>query len=113
MRYIASAFSLSMLGGEEGVIRVSKFTVEDAVEWLQKGKAVSAIGHEGTAQIVSEILGVEVPANRVMIKLDHGDEVLVFQLLQRQPEGKVLSKAELEAIVNSGKWGFFLVERIG
>jgi len=98
--YIANAFSLSMIQNLPAKLEVEEVS-EEYVKIIAK-RAVSAIGHEATASIVSERLGVQVPVNRVQIKLNEGDCVYVFQLLQRLPEGKVLSKEEISSI--PAKW---------
>jgi hypothetical protein len=60
---------------------------------------VSAIGHEGTAKLLTEILGgFPVDVNRISIKAVSGDVLIHFSLKQRLPEGKVLSKEELEKL---------------
>ena len=72
--------------------------------------AVSAIGHEGTAAIISELCGFPISVNRVAITLQPGDVLLVFQLLTRLPEGKVLTAQEVQQLVEQGKVSFFKVE---
>lgn len=74
-----------------------KITVAEAKALLSQG-FISAVGHKGTAEILSEVLGVEIPENRVQIVMNQGDVALVFRLLKRLPEGVVLSKEELEAL---------------
>lgn len=56
----------------------------------------SAIGHEGTAQVLSKILEVPVETRRVTIRMEVGDRAIVFRLLRRLPEGVVLSAEELQ-----------------
>lgn len=68
----------------------------------------SAIGHESTAQIMSELLGREIPVNRMQYKQQVGDRAIVFKLKGRPPEGKILSAEEIEEIGYS--WG--LLERL-
>lgn len=58
----------------------------------------SAIGHESTAQIMSELLGHEIPVNRQMFAQKPGQQALVFKLKGRAPEGVILSAEEIEAI---------------
>jgi len=70
-------------------------STEGARRRLERG-FVSAVGHEATAKVLSRILGVEVPVNRIRIKMEPGDEAVVFRLHERLPEGKVLSAEELE-----------------
>ena len=96
--YIANAFSLGMLDGD-ATLSVKEVTDHPALPTMLKERGfVSALGHEATAKVVSKKLGLEVPANRVAIKLKEGDLLIVFQLLQRLPEGKVLTEEEIESL---------------
>ncbi len=59
----------------------------------------SAIGHKATAKLLSQILGVEIPANRITIYMEVGDEALVARLKTRNPqlgEVKEFSPEDLE-----------------
>ena len=105
--YLANAFSLSMLVPPTS-IRVTEVTVDDVKRVVAQG-FVSAIGHDATAKIISTRLGVQVPVNRVAIQLKPGDLLLVFQLLTRLPEGKVLNEEEMKQV--AAKW--FLVTTQG
>ncbi len=58
----------------------------------------SAIGHQSTAEILTELLGVTVPVNRIEYKQEIGDIAIVFKLKGRPQEGKILNRAEIEAI---------------
>jgi len=69
---------------------------------------VSAVGHESTAKLLSQLLGIEIPVNRIEIKIEYGDKLIVFQLLQRLPEGKVLSEEELRQL----QFRFLIVEPV-
>jgi uncharacterized protein YbcI len=71
----------------------------------ERGELISAVGHESTASLLTAILGEDVAYNRVPIKLTDGDAVIVFQLLTRLDEGKVLTQAELWNL----KYKFYLV----
>ena len=104
MLYLANAFSLSMLGTRRAIVDVQEIDLERARYEVSKGFE-SAVGHESTAKVMSALLGVEVPARRVAIKLLPGDTLLVFQLLTRLPEGKVLTEEEIKELPH--KW--FLV----
>lgn len=51
-------------------------------------KIISAIGHIDTAAVVSNLLEVEVPPNRINISLQKGDVIYVAQVVGgRLPEG--------------------------
>jgi hypothetical protein len=69
--------------------------LDEARKLLNDGGFVSAVGHPGTAQLLTELLGVQVPVNRVAVQLKSGDIGIHFVLRERLPEGKVLSKEEL------------------
>lgn len=62
---------------------------------LVSGGFVSAIGHEGAAALLSELLSQQVEMNRHPICLKAGDKALVLRLSQRLPEGQILSYREL------------------
>ena len=108
--YLLNAFSLSMLapsaftpgrgvyGGGAATILVESIDLEKAKELLNRYGFISAVGHESTAAFLSRLLGLPVPFNRVAVQLERGDVAVVFQLLSRLPEGKILTKEELAEI---------------
>jgi hypothetical protein len=67
----------------------------DEVRKLLSDGFISAVGHPGTAQLLTELLGIQVPVNRVAVQLKSDDIGIHFVLRERLPEGKVLSKEEL------------------
>ena len=73
-------------------------------------EVVSAIGHESTAKVLSMLLGFEVPAQRQTITLTESDIAVAFALDFRIPEGKVLSKEELEQLIREDKISFYIIE---
>ena len=107
--YITNAFSLGMLAKAPTTITVEEIDVSSARKIVgaarERGELVSAVGHEATAKLLTGILGEDVAYNRVPIKLTDGDVVVVFQLLDRIPEGKILSVEEIRAM----KYKFYLV----
>ena len=62
------------------------------------GPLLSAIGHESTAQVLTSLLGVPVPVNRVQYEQSPDDLAIVFKLRGRPPEGRILTVQEIEAI---------------
>jgi len=72
-------------------------TVEQARALMEQG-FVSAIGHQASAQVLSDLLAINIPLNRITIAMQPGDQALVLRLLQRLPEGKILSHQELKHI---------------
>ena len=89
------------------VLRVEKISRE--VFCREAEGAVSAIGHPATASVLSTICGFPIQANRIMVMLSPGDVLYVFQIMERLPEGKVLSAQEVESLVAQGKVSFFKV----
>lgn len=68
-------------------------------QFQQAGKPIqSAIGHQSTADLLSTLLGFPVAVNRMEFQQTVDDVVLVFKLKERAPEGKVLSREEIEEI---------------
>ena len=92
---------------EYGEYRFKQISTEDVVEKMGYG-FTSAIGHEGTAVLLYQITGIPVPTNRIAIKMQPGDTAIVFRVLERLPEGKVLSYEELKNI----QYKFGLLKRI-
>lgn len=83
MKYIANAFSLQMLPSLVMIASVVQVKPEDV-----PADVVSAIGHADTAAVVSNILGREIPMNRISVSLEPGDVLYVTQLMGgRLPEG--------------------------
>jgi hypothetical protein len=81
-----------------GVFSFRPVTPEEARQVLADG-FVSAIGHEATAQALTKLLGVAIPTSRTAIRMEPGDRAIVFRLLKRIEEGKVLSSIqELEEV---------------
>jgi len=79
---------------EKVQVKLKKISLEEAKEIL-KNQFISAVGHEGTARMLSELLGIEVPTNRITIFMEPGDIAVHFFLKERVAEGKILSKEEL------------------
>ncbi|MEM2294314.1 MAG: DUF1874 domain-containing protein [Nitrososphaerota archaeon] len=94
--FVASAFSLAMLKYSPSQLTVIKLDDEAAKRTVEGSEFISIVGHESTAKMMTELLGVPIPVNRSMVQLEPGDIVLVFQIMVRLPEGKVLTLEELK-----------------
>ena len=82
---------------EYGVYDFSKIDGRDVNSFLEMG-FTSAVGHQETADLLTSLLGIPVPMNRVAIKMADGDMAIVFRLKNRLPEGTVLSEEELSKL---------------
>lgn len=83
-----------------GAYRLIDITLDDARRIVSDhaGNLDSAIGHQSTAEIMTTLLGTEIPVNRQMFTQEVGQEALVFKLNGRPEEGKILSSEEIEEI---------------
>jgi len=84
--YLSNAFSIQMLDGDV-TVSFARISAEEAREILSYG-FTSAIGHPDTANVVSGILRIPVPVNRISVKLGNDDRLIVAQYVgPRLPEG--------------------------
>lgn len=86
-----------------GIYRYEALTCEAARQLIADARRAgrplySGVGHRATATLMTRLLGVEVPFNRVTIEHLPGESAIVLRLNQRPPEGVVLSVADIEAI---------------
>lgn len=91
-----------------GLYRVSDISISEAKLLLQKNGYVSAVGHEATAAIMTNIMGMEIPKNRINFIQMVGQKAVVFKLNRRPEEGSVLSMEEVEKV----GYSFKLMERL-
>lgn len=89
MRYLANAFSLNMLPSASERIAIETLaSADDAREWLLALPFVSAVGHESTADLLTNLLQLPIACSRSTLKLQPGDSLLVAQYSgSRLPEG--------------------------
>ena len=90
MIYICNAFSGNMVP-ENCLIRKTKLSLEGLKTILAKlneEEIKSAVGHEDTAKLFTNLLGFPVEKNRINVALDECDGALVGQISGgRLPEG--------------------------
>lgn len=91
-----------------GVYKISDIDVEDVKKLICKNGFISAIGHEATAEAISETLNINIPMNRIDFKQQVGQKSVVFKLNKRPPEGSILCRKEIEEI----GYSFKLMERL-
>ena len=77
--YLCNAFSINMLsrGGQD--ISFVPVHPQAVINLLRNEDWESAIGHEGTASVVSDYLGVHVPARRVNVELNGLSSLIIAQ----------------------------------
>jgi hypothetical protein len=95
-----------------GSYQFYRISLEEARAWARRGPFISAVGHEATAALLTELLGVEVPCSRTRIEMNLHDEALVVRLTVRLPEGKVLGREELRKLLESGAVEFGILKSV-
>jgi len=109
MIYLANSFSINMLNIDDFyLIAIKKIDLDFVKENLKNIEFYSCIGHKETAEFLTLLLDVEVKFNRENIKLNFGDKMVVFQLNERLPEGKILTKEELQ----NYNYAFYYIELV-
>ena len=85
-----------------GKYQYSEISLDRAREIAQQAddlnQLVSAVGHQSTCDILTKLLGVTIPMNRVEYKQEVGTAALIFKLKGRPEEGKILTVEEIEEI---------------
>lgn len=82
----------------DGTYKLKTITLDQAKGLIANRETISAVGHGPTAQVMTDMLGIDVPENRIEFEQQPGQTALVFKLNKRLPEGKILSREEIEAI---------------
>lgn len=91
-----------------GVYKISDITIAEAKKLICENGFISAIGHEATAEAISDCFNINIPMNRIDFKQQVGQKAIVFKLNKRPPEGSILCRSELESI----GYSFKLMERL-
>ena len=78
-----------------GLFELQDITLEQAQQLVQDNEILSAVGHQSTADILTTLLGTEVPMNRILFEQETGQKALVFKLNGRPEEGKILTSDEI------------------
>lgn len=99
MRYLINTPILTAYGD----YRFSPLTIHEAKTLLQQ-KYTSAVGHQGTAELLSQLLEQPVAMQRLTIHMQPGDDAVVMRLSQRLPEGVVLTANELAQLRPEFGW---------
>lgn len=82
----------------EGLYRVSELDFEEARRLVCRWGFESAVGHVASAEVLSAVLGVPVPMNRVDYVQKAGQMAIALKLNKRPEEGRILTVAEIYAV---------------
>lgn len=75
-KFLSNAFSIQMLASFPTNINISEITANDVPT-----DVVSCIGHVNTANVLTDILGFDVPCNRQNVTVDADTELYVAQVV--------------------------------
>jgi len=80
VRYILNSAVIT----SPGIYTYEIISVGEMIRWLGNGRrCVSCIGYPETIEAFRIVTGIEIPLNRQTIKMEVGDEALVFRLTSR------------------------------
>lgn len=90
-----------------GTYKMVNLSLDQAKDLAQKNKdnILSAIGHDATAQVMSKLLGVDVPMNRIVFSQD----VIVLKMKGRLPDD--VKDLSIDDMYNIG-FDLFLLTRL-
>ena len=88
-----------------GSYSYESISLDKAKELVANGHR-SHIGHESTASVMSALLDTYVAFDRTPYSQQVGDRALVFKLNGRPPEGRILTREEIESIGYT--WGLLI-----
>lgn len=98
MRYILNSAVITT----EGKYDYRLVSVEQAREWFFSAHSISTIGYKETAYALSILLDpcgrVSIPVNRLQIRMQSGDEALVFRLTIRLDDPSLKGKLDCNFI---------------
>jgi len=81
--YLANAFSINMLTREDFHLHFmpisDTYAKQLARRAIQDGNFISVIGHESTAAVLSNMLGINIDAQRVNVEFKDEDVIIVAQ----------------------------------
>lgn len=82
-KFLSNAFSIQMLASFPANVSISQVKAEDVPT-----DVVSCIGHADTANVLTDMLGFDVPCNRCNVSIDTDTKLYVAQVVGgRLPEG--------------------------
>jgi hypothetical protein len=99
---VKTFFPIALFNGTvattNGIYSIKDIEIAAARSYIEDNDFISAIGHEATAEIMSELLGKKIPMNRIQFHQQIGQIAIVFKLNTRPPEGIILNKKQMEKI---------------
>lgn len=81
-----------------GQYKLDDIALKDAQDLIKNKDIDSAVGHESTSQVLTTLLDQDIPVNRQNFTQQVGQQCIVFKLLGRPDEDKILSLDDIQRI---------------
>jgi len=106
MKYILNSAVITTQGEYSYIL----IDIENAKKWLDENisNVISTIGYQETADALQLITGHNIPVNRIQIKMQAGDEALVFRLTKRLSEVDMKGQVGTENILKNCEIGILI-----
>jgi len=111
MIYIVNSFSPSMLPKLPLDVEFTNVQVSEFCGATDK--AVNAVGHSGTVELINSLCGSRLKVNRINMSANVGDEIYIVTLNYRLEEGRVLDSQEIIKMYEEGKVRFIRAKVYG
>jgi len=85
--YLLDTLDIDMLPVNElsqSAVYLMTIVPSKAKELVQKKGFISGISSEATAEVLSKLLGVDVPVSKSQVKMDIGDEAILIHVFEGQ-----------------------------
>ena len=89
------AFLNTTILTQDGEFSLKTIDLKEVKNIIKGKEIISAVGHQATSDVLKDLLGVEIPVNRVNFEQQIGQKAICLKLKGRAPEGKILSVEEM------------------
>ena len=80
-------------------VNMRSISEQEAVSILSDDGFVQAVGHPATAEILAQRTGLDIQPNRINVRLDNDDHLIIAQVVvPRLAEGQVLTREEVAVL---------------
>ena len=101
MKYILNSAVIT----NPGTYEYYRIEIKEAAFWIVAYKWQSCIGYQETADALRVLTGQEIPVNRRQIKMEVGDEALIFRLTKRVSDPENKGKMSIDFVLDNHEVG--------
>jgi hypothetical protein len=76
-------------------------------DFIEDEELINAVGHDATVNLINTLCGTKLQKNRIEIKVNDEDKLLIVSVKVRLEEGKILSDEEIRKMYEEGKVEFY------